>query len=38
MLLQPAFYFVNQDGTFRKAGSGLTTADLVAEFETLASG
>ena len=37
VLLQPAFYFVNQDGTFDKAGSGLTTADLIAEFETLTS-
>ena len=37
VLLQPAFYFVNQDGTARKAGSGLTTADLLAEFETLIS-
>jgi thiol-disulfide isomerase/thioredoxin len=37
VLLQPAFYFVNQDGTATKAGSGLTTADLLAEFETLTS-
>jgi thiol-disulfide isomerase/thioredoxin len=35
--LQPAFYFVNQDGTYRRAGSGLTTSDLIAEFESLAS-
>lgn len=35
--LQPAFYFVNQDGTYHRAGSGLTTSDLIAEFESLAS-
>lgn len=33
--LQPAFYFVNQDGTFRRAGSGLNTEDLVSEMELL---
>lgn len=37
VLLQPAFYFVNQDGTFRRAGSGLTTSDLIAEFASLAN-
>ena len=35
VLLQPAFYFVNQDGRARRAGSGLTTDDLRAEFEIL---
>jgi thiol-disulfide isomerase/thioredoxin len=35
--LQPAFYFVNQDGTARRAGSGLTEEDLMAEVEILQS-
>ncbi|PKQ27272.1 MAG: hypothetical protein CVT64_02245 [Actinobacteria bacterium HGW-Actinobacteria-4] len=35
VLLQPAFYFVNDDGTFRRAGSGLTVADIQAEIEWL---
>lgn len=33
--LQPALYFVNQDGTARRAGSGLTTEDILAEVEAL---
>ncbi len=37
VILQPAFYFVNQDGTATRAGSGLTADDLLAEFETLIS-
>ena len=37
VVLQPAFYFVNQDGTARRAGSGLTTDDILAEVEILTS-
>ncbi|WP_144276256.1 redoxin domain-containing protein [Demequina sp. NBRC 110053] len=35
--LQPAFYFVNDDGTFEKGGSGLTAEDILAQAERLAS-
>lgn len=33
--VQPAFYFVNQDGTARRAGSGLNTEDILAEVDIL---
>src|SRR5690606_14635469 len=33
--LQPAFYFVNDDGTFRRAGAGLTAEDLLEEIDWL---
>lgn len=36
VVLQPAFYFVNDDGTFEKGGSGLTTDDILAQAERLA--
>jgi thiol-disulfide isomerase/thioredoxin len=35
VVLQPAFYFVNDDGTAHKAGAGLTTEDIMAEVEWL---
>lgn len=37
VVLQPAFYFVNQDGTARRAGSGLNTDDILAEVDALVS-
>jgi thiol-disulfide isomerase/thioredoxin len=37
VVLQPAFYFVNQDGAARRAGSGLTTDDILAEIDILTS-
>lgn len=33
--LQPAFYFVNDDGTFHRAGAGLTAEDILEEIEWL---
>ena len=36
VVLQPAFLFVNDDGTFERGGAGLTTADIVAQAERLA--
>ncbi|GIG54057.1 redoxin family protein [Demequina activiva] len=34
--LQPAFLFVNDDGTYEKGGAGLTTEDILAQAERLA--
>jgi thiol-disulfide isomerase/thioredoxin len=36
VVLQPAFYFVNDDGTFHRAGAGLTAEDILAEAAWLA--
>jgi len=35
--LQPAFLFVNDDGTFERAGAGVTTEDILEQAERLAS-
>ncbi|WP_297081426.1 redoxin family protein [uncultured Demequina sp.] len=35
--LQPAFLFVNDDGTFERAGAGVTTEDILEQAERLAA-
>lgn len=37
VVLQPAFLFVNDDGTFERAGAGVTTEDILEQAERLAS-
>ena len=37
VVLQPAFLFVNDDGTFEKAAAGVTTEDILAQAERLAA-
>ena len=37
VVLQPAFLFVNDDGTFEKGGAGLTTEDILDQADRLAA-